>query len=1127
MPPKSRGGGKRPPPPPPFTDADVLEFRSVTGAGEAQARRALQSARGNLALAVNRHIDFHGAASEPAERPAAGKLTQANLHEAKRLRADPAAPAERPAPSTDDLALARRDLERRIQARPQPNDGWARTLPSDVEARLETRETTLAWASLALAPSSAPPFEDRAFPPDASSIDGRGKRHPTSSSAPPPVNSLRTTATKAAADAGPDATAFPAVLCHCHAPAKIREVYKDGPNQGRSFYGCAGSGVRSAAATGRCSFFRWADDAPSSAAARGTQWRRFAPPRFKLAVGDKSRDGDGDADADSERIPGTTGNSTGNPTGLGRRRFLPSDVRQGAVGDCWLLSALAVVAERRDLVERVVGPAGDGTASPALAAAAAAAGAHVSRLFLAGRWRGVLVDNHLPIRSTSTKVSRGANAAGSRGSGDEYAPAYSRAARNQLWVPLVEKAYAKSHGCYDAISGGWISEGLLDLTGCPTETLDLERDDLDADAAWAKMLSFAEMRFPMGCATRSGGMGIVGGHAYSVMEVRELAGAAVGRQTKLTAFVAQRGDGDGDGNGDGDSVVVASTSRDGEPLRLLRVRNPWGRKEWNGEWGTGSEVWTSRLGAELGHTRADDGTFWMSWRDFLARFAQVDVCKAHEGWHAVSLPATRDAAFEVEADPDHPGGDSNSNAAAAWTYVMALQPTKRGRGRDRFWYSDLGVAVYRSTTTGWTISGARPRWEPIGGVVGSRERVAQTEVMFEPGARYLVQLYSLVGDTSQPRSAAASVEHEPSPATVRLFSSRPLRARPAASAPPSLASAVVATLLAEDPRWRTVTRLCGGAVVVFRARGGVYVVAVCDAPAGSPPLRVRVRVRGRSVGNRAAPTVMQHPPPEFDADRRRGIEDARRYVPPGEGTIGRRTGNHREPSEANGPGVAAVPRSDGASDGPLDASHDETDDDDDGFATHEIPSGRARILAAAVSSGPSDARRHAVEMVAKQVGGCAACEARKVAEDGVRAPPEIIVLERDEDEGEDEGEDEANRDAKPPDDKAKDDDDVRIVREVFAGGIDPLAEFGVRAPPGMSDEALAAAFAEAMARAAADAATSGVSSARGRDAARASEPARAPPRRLAMLFAHVPASREALEAARQGRREGCRRCAAE
>ena len=55
----------------------------------------------------------------------------------------------------------------------------------------------------------------------------------------------------------------------------------------------------------------------------------------------------------------------------------------------------------------------------------------------------------------------------------------------------------------------------------------------------------------MGCATRSGGMGIVGGHAYSVMEVRELAGAAVGDRRNSPRLSRNAGRGR-DGNGDGD-----------------------------------------------------------------------------------------------------------------------------------------------------------------------------------------------------------------------------------------------------------------------------------------------------------------------------------------------------------------------------------------------------------------------------------------------------------------------------------------------------------------------------------------------------------------------------------------------
>lgn len=43
----------------------------------------------------------------------------------------------------------------------------------------------------------------------------------------------------------------------------------------------------------------------------------------------------------------------------------------------------------------------------------------------------------------------------------------------ELWVAIIEKAYAKLHGCYESLNGGMIDDGLVDLTGHVAEKVKL------------------------------------------------------------------------------------------------------------------------------------------------------------------------------------------------------------------------------------------------------------------------------------------------------------------------------------------------------------------------------------------------------------------------------------------------------------------------------------------------------------------------------------------------------------------------------------------------------------------------------------------------------------------------------
>jgi calpain-15 len=66
-------------------------------------------------------------------------------------------------------------------------------------------------------------------------------------------------------------------------------------------------------------------------------------------------------------------------------------------------------------------------------------------------------------------------------------------------------------------------------------------------------------------------------------------------------------------------------------IKLMKLRNPWGNFEWNGDWSDDSDLWTAKLKEQAKIGSKDDGAaFWMAFPDVQKHFVSLHVCKFNE-----------------------------------------------------------------------------------------------------------------------------------------------------------------------------------------------------------------------------------------------------------------------------------------------------------------------------------------------------------------------------------------------------------------------------------------------------------------------------------------------------------------
>ncbi|PLB55434.1 calpain-like protein [Aspergillus steynii IBT 23096] len=375
-----------------------------------------------------------------------------------------------------------------------------------------------------------------------------------------------------------------------------------------------------------------------------------------------------------------------------------SDVRQGRDGDCWFMAALCTMGNKQGLIEKIC------------VARDEKVGVYGFVFYRDGEWQQCIVDDKLYLRAADYDESIDERPIwddiNRKDTEEEYRKVWQTGSRalyfaqcvdeNETWLPLLEKAYAKAHGDYSAIEGGFVGEAIEDLTGGVTSDI-LSSNILDKDRFWEEELMKVNKEFLFGCATGlfsnwldpkyqgppRDRKGISENHSYSIMDAKEI-----------------------DGH------------------RLVRLRNPWGKKEWNGAWGDGSEQWTPQWMEKLGHKFGNDGFFWISYNDLLKKYQHFDRTRLFgpewtvtQQWTTLNVPWSADyhsTKFVVNVTKDGPAVlvlsqlDSRYFKGLAGEYDFKLKFRIQKEGEDDYMVrSNCSYVMTRSVNAEVELSPGR------------------------------------------------------------------------------------------------------------------------------------------------------------------------------------------------------------------------------------------------------------------------------------------------------------------------------------------------------------------------------------------------------------------------------------
>lgn len=208
---------------------------------------------------------------------------------------------------------------------------------------------------------------------------------------------------------------------------------------------------------------------------------------------------------------------------------------------------------------------------------------YACKILYKGKWKTIDMDEYIPTIGNS--------------------PAFSKASGQELWVILLEKAWAKLYSSYKRIESGYGEEGIHNLTGAHMHAIRFHSKDFDKEKEWQYLMRATRHAYCMIASSQPGSdqnkaaSGIVMGHAYTVVGAYEL-------------------------------------QYNGRLVRLIKLRNPWGKGESIISWCDKDRRWDNVTTEEKKRVGFDgdptDGVFFQAYDDFIKDFRILNVAEVND-----------------------------------------------------------------------------------------------------------------------------------------------------------------------------------------------------------------------------------------------------------------------------------------------------------------------------------------------------------------------------------------------------------------------------------------------------------------------------------------------------------------